>query len=378
MLALTMVSPGELGKVVIFLITLSILVVLHEYGHFLVARRNGVQVNEFACGFGPKLLSWTSPRSGTTYSLRALPIGGYCAMEGEDNKTSEAEQAREFASAPQRDAKNFQAKSPWARLAIVAAGPVANFILAFLILLISGFAFGVQSDTPVPVVGPVIAGSAAEHMGLQFGDKIVAINGAAVKSGERLLTLVHGSLHKKIAVTYDRKGTETTVSGVPQPCPVQVGPNKGCLGFSPQVSYAREGFFATIAASGTAYVNLIDGEFQSLGMIVTHFTQYASQIRGPIGIGQAAVQVQDYGWPYYFSLAALLSFALGFFNLLPLPALDGGRGAFVIAELLRGKPVDPEKEAMVHIAGFAVLMVLMLVIAFHDVSRIVSGGGALN
>ncbi len=397
MLALTMVSPGELGKVVIFLLTLSILVVLHEYGHFLVARRNGVQVNEFACGFGPKIFSWTSPRSGTMYSLRALPIGGYCAMEGEDNKTSEAEQAREFrergqveigttyvkygpGGVPQHSPTNanFQSKSPWARLAIVAAGPVANFILAFIILLISGFAFGVQSDTPVSVVGPVIAGSAAEHMGLQFGDKIVAINGAAVKNGDDLLKLVHGSLHKKIAVTYERKGASTTVGGVPQPCPVQVGSNKGCLGFSPQVAYVREGFFATIAASGTTYVNLVDGEFQSLGLIVTHFTQYASQIRGPIGIGQAAVQVQDYGWPYYFSLAALLSFALGFFNLLPLPALDGGRGAFIIAELLRGKPVDPEKEAMVHIAGFAVLMVLMLVIAFHDVSRIVSGGGGLN
>ena len=378
MLALTMVSPGELGKVVIFLVTLSILVVLHEYGHFLVARHNGVQVNEFACGFGPKIFSWTSPRSGTMYSLRALPIGGYCAMEGEDNKTSEAEQARDFAATPHRNSTNFQAKSPWARLAIVAAGPVANFILAFVILLISGFAFGVQSNTPVTVVGPVISGSAAAHIGLRFGDKIVAIDGKTLTSGDELLKVVHGSLHKHIAVTYERKGVSTTVGGVPQPCPIQVGPTKGCLGFSPQVAYVRQGFFATIGASGVAYANLVDNEFQSIGLIVMHFSQYASQIRGPIGIGQAAVQVQDYGWPYYFSLAALLSFALGFFNLLPLPALDGGRGAFVVAELLRGKPVDPEKEAMVHIAGFAALMVLMLVIAFHDVSRIVSGGGGLN
>lgn len=378
MLALAMVSPGEVGKVVIFLITLSILVVLHEYGHFLVARRNGVQVNEFACGFGPKIFSWTSPRSGTMYSLRALPIGGYCAMEGEDNKTSEAEQARAFADAPHRDSKNFQAKSPWARLAIVAAGPVANFVLAFIILLISGFAFGVQSNTPVAVVGPVIAGSVAEHIGLQFGDRILTVNGVAIQDGNDLLKRIHGSLHKRVVLTYERNGKRATVAGVPQPCPVQVGPKTGCLGFSPQSQYAREGVWATIVDSGAAYGNLIDNEFQSLGLIVTHFTQYASQIRGPIGIGQAAVQIQNYGWPYYFSLAALLSFALGFFNLLPLPALDGGRGAFIIAELLRGKPVDPEKEAMVHVAGFAALMVLMLVIAFHDVSRIVSGGGALN
>jgi regulator of sigma E protease len=378
-----LINLTQVGQVVIFLVTLSILVVLHEYGHFLVARRNGVRVNEFAVGMGPKIFGWTSPKSGTLYSFRALPIGGFCAMEGEDNTTSEAEQAREFAAAPIQDTQNFQAKSPWKRLAIVAAGPVANFILAYVILLGGIFAFGVQSNTlSTNVVAGVIAGSIAEKIGLKAGDAIVAIDGQTIASGDQLLRSVHGALRKPITVTYREVDSTRTVtkSATPQPCPASalIPAHSGCLGFSPLPTYVHVGVVGAIAASGPAYVNMIDNQIQNVGLIVTHFTQYASQIRGPIGIGQAAVQIQGLGWAYYINLAALLSFALGFFNLLPLPALDGGRGAFIIAELLRGKPVAPEREAMVHIAGFAVLMVLMVVIAVHDISRIVTGGGALN
>ena len=380
---LAMVSLAQIGQIVIFLVTLSILVVLHEYGHFLVARRNGVRVNEFAVGMGPKIFGWTSPKSGTLYSFRALPIGGYCAMEGEDNSTSEAEQARDFATAPVQDSQNFQAKSPWKRLAIVAAGPVANFILAYLILLGGIVAFGVQSNTlSTNVVAGVTAGSVADKIGLNAGDTIVAIDGQTISSGDQLLKSVHGSLRKPISITYRGLNSTTTVTqhGTPLPCPPSplIPPHSGCLGFSPLPMYVHVGVLGAIAASGPAYVNMIDNQIQNVGLIVTHFTQYASQIRGPIGIGQAAVQIQGLGWAYYINLAALLSFALGFFNLLPLPALDGGRGAFIIAELLRGKPVAPEREAMVHIAGFAVLMVLMVVIAVHDISRIITGGGALN
>src|SRR3984885_10263814 len=114
-------------KLLLFLVMLSVLVIFHEYGHFLLARRNGVRVNDFAVGMGPTLLKWTSPRSGTNYRLNLFPIGGYCAMKGEDGKSNEAEQQRQFKRAGDYDADNFQAKSPWQRLAIVVAGPIANF-----------------------------------------------------------------------------------------------------------------------------------------------------------------------------------------------------------------------------------------------------------
>jgi regulator of sigma E protease len=151
----------------------------------------------------------------------------------------------------------------------------------------------------------------------------------------------------------------------------------GCIGFTPLVAYERVGPLTAVVDSGQEFVAIADNTFASITMLVTHFTKYASQVAGPIGMGQVASTVQDFGWGPYFGLAAMISFGLGLFNLLPIPALDGGRAAFIIAELLRGKPVDPEKEAMVHIAGFAALMALMLLVAFHDIARIVSGNGVM-
>jgi regulator of sigma E protease len=374
------IAIAQLGKIAIFLVTLSILVVLHEYGHFIMARRNGVRVNEFAVGMGPKILGWTSPRSGTLYSLRALPIGGYCAMEGEDGKTSEAEQMREFIDSPARKSDSFQAKSPWARLGIVVAGPVANFILAWVILFVGTLAFGVPGNNLQPVIGPVLADSPAQRADLRPGDRLVSINGTAVSGGNALIAMIHGSLHKPLTIVYMRNDSNGASRGVvkvtPVPCPQDA--KLGCIGFSPVSAYERVGFFKAIAASGVLYVNTVEATVQNLTMLATHFTQYAGQVSGPIGMGQAAITVQDFGWGPYLQLAALISFALGVFNLLPLPALDGGRGAFIIAELIRGKPVDPEKEAMVHIAGLAALLLLMLLVAYHDIARIVAGRGLLG
>ncbi|HEY8320186.1 MAG TPA: M50 family metallopeptidase [Candidatus Baltobacteraceae bacterium] len=375
---LGLITLASVGKILIFLLTLSILVVLHEYGHFIVARRNGVRVNEFAVGMGPKVYGWTSPRSGTLYSLRALPIGGYCAMEGEDNKTSEAEQRREFLETGVRTDGNFQSKSTGKRLAIVVAGPIANFILAYLILLVAVLAFGQMTPNAGTTIGPITDGSPAMKAGLQPGDKIVSIDGKAIPTGNAMIETIHGSLGKPLAIVYTRAGSPATATITPAACPAAVGSDKGCIGFSPVSSFERVGFFQAFAAAGGEYVDVVDQEVSSLIAIATHFTQYVGQIRGPIGMGQTAGTIQDLGWGVYFRFAALISIALGVFNLLPLPALDGGRAAFIVAEMLRRKPVDPEHEAFVHIAGFAALMILMLVIAAHDILRIVNGGGALN
>jgi len=381
-------------KILTFIVMLSVLVVLHELGHFIVARRNGVRVNEFALGMGPKLFGWTSPRSGTLYSVRALPIGGFCAMEGEDNKTSEAEQQREFlksavpgggtvsvaaAGLPAAEtlSVNFQAKTPWQRLAIVLAGPVANFVLCFAILLVSAVAFGVSSNGgPQPMVGELVKGSPAEKAGIKVGDRIVEVNGIAVTSGQHLVDQIHASLGKELEFVYLRDGERTTVRITPKPCP-PAQPKQGCIGFLPVPTFQRVGFIEAVKASGNEFAFIADQTVGSIGMLVMHFAQTAPQLSGVIGMGQAAATVQDFGWGPYLFLAATISFALGLFNLLPIPALDGGRAAFIVAELVRGKPVDPEKEAMVHIAGFAALMALMLLVAFHDIARIVSGNGVL-
>lgn len=377
-MSLAVITLAGAGKVVTFLFMLSVLVVLHELGHFIIARRLGVRVNEFAIGMGPKLLGWTSPRTGTLYSLRALPIGGYCAMQGEDGKTSEAEQQREFRGAHRAENDNFQAKSPWQRLAIVLAGPIANFVLCYVILLVAALAFGVAGSGNQPVVGMVVKGSPAAVAGLQPGDRIVAIDGAVISNGAKLVDTIHASLGKQLDLVYQRNGIRTEVYVKPTACPIPPGKKgSGCIGFSPVPAYQRVGAAQAVGVSALEFRNVAEDTVGSIVLLATHFLQYAPQLSGPIGIGQVATTVQEWGWGPYFSLAATISFALGLFNLLPIPALDGGRAAFIVAELIRGKPVDPEKEAMVHIAGFAALMALMLLVAFHDIARIASGAGVM-
>ncbi len=374
---LAVVTLVGFEKVLTFLVMLSVLIVLHELGHFALARRNGVRVNEFAVGFGPKLASWTSPHSGTLYSLRVLPIGGFCAMEGEDNRVSEAEQQRDFRTQGSIAENNFQAKSPWRRLAIILAGPFSNFLLCYLILLTGALAFGVASDKAQPVVGEVLARSPASIAGIAPGDRIVAIDNVGIANGKTLVDTIHQALGKRLDLVYERNGARTEVYVVPRPCPAQVGKNFGCIGFSPVPAYERIGAAQAIRESGNEFVAIANQTFGGLGLLVTQFAKYAPQIAGPIGMGEVAATVQDWGWGPYFSLAATISFALGLFNLLPIPALDGGRAAFIVAELVRGRPVDPEKEAMVHIAGFAALMALIMLVAFHDIARIVNGQGVM-
>jgi regulator of sigma E protease len=374
---LAIVNLIGLEKIVTFIVMLSVLIVLHELGHFAIARRNGVRVNEFALGMGPKLIGWTSPRSGTLYSVRAFPIGGFCAMQGEDGKTSEAEQQREFRETQELAADNFQGKTAWQRLAIVLAGPVANFVLCYLLILISAVAFGVAGAESQPIVGQLMSGSAAQGAGIRTGDRIVEIDGVPVTSGAKLITKIHGSLGKKLALVYERNGARTEVNVTPKACPPATGKNFGCIGFLPLPVFQRVGLGEAFVDSAWSFGQIANQTVESVGMLVAHFMQYAPQVSGVIGMAQVATTVQDWGWGPYLMLAATISFALGLFNLLPIPALDGGRAAFIVAELVRGKPVDPEKEAMVHIAGFACLMALMLLVAFHDIARIVSGNGVL-
>ncbi len=377
---LAAVTLVNVEKIALFIVMLSVLIVLHEYGHFIIARINKVRVLEFSVGMGPLIARLKSKRSGTQYSLRALPIGGYCAMHGEDNRTSEADQQREFrqtvvVNGREYDDDNFQAKNAWRRLAIVLAGPIANFILAFVILVVSAVAFGVSSDRPQPVIQVVQQGSPAARAGLKVNDRILAINGRAVRGGQDLVTLIHHSLHKKLAVTFARGGEQQRVSVVAGSCPPPESASWGCIGFVPVDTLERVPFREAVVDAAYAFANIGQQTFGSLALLVSHPVKYGGQVSGVVGMAQAATAIQDWGWGYYLSFAALISFALGVFNLLPLPALDGGRGAFIVGELVRGKPVDPEKEAWVHITGLAVLIALMLVINFNNVVQIVQGKG---
>ncbi len=370
---------AQIEKTLLFLLTLSVLIVLHELGHFILARRNGVRVNEFAMGFGPKLLKWTSKRSGTTYALNLFPIGGYCAMQGEDGKSSEAEQQRKAQAEglTHYEQDNFQAKSVWQRLAIIVAGPAANFLLAFVILFVAAFFFGVADlKAQQSIVGPLTQGYPAQKSGLQTGDRLIAINGKSAAGGKQFVDIIHASRGKTLALTYSHDGRVRTIPITPIRCPAETGhPEQGCIGFAPIPVFQRAGFGEAMSTAAFGVVDLTRQTATRILLMIRHPRQYAGSVTGPIGISRAAAVVQDFGWAPYLNLAAIISLSLGFFNLLPIPALDGGRAAFIVAELLRGKPVAPEKEALVHFAGFAVLMLLMIAVAYHDVANIVAGKG---
>jgi regulator of sigma E protease len=375
-LALALPTLDGLGKIVVFLFMLSILVVLHEAGHFWLARWNGVRVNDFAVGFGPTLVKWTSPRSGTNYRINLLPVGGYCAMQGEDGKSTEAEQQRSFREEQKSGLgnDNFQSKSPLRRLSIVVAGPVANFILAYAILFTAATTFGIASTSYTTQIGPLEPGSPGAKAGLQIGDTILAIDGAPVVSGDKLVDKIKASAGIPLAITYARHGVQQTVKVTPRADKAD-GKTIGRIGFLRIPEFQRVNPIQAVPVAGTEFVNAIVGQVTGYAELISHPVQHASSLSGVIGMERAASAYQDLGWAPYLSLAAAISIALGVLNLLPFPALDGGRAVFILAEMLRGRPVEPEKEALVHFTGFAVLMVLMVFVAYHDIANIVSGKG---
>jgi regulator of sigma E protease len=364
-------------SILLFLATLSVLVVLHEYGHFIVARLNGVRVTDFAMGFGPTLLKWTSPRSGTNYRLNAFPLGGYCQMKGEDGQSTEAEQQRKFRDRTTYDADNFQAKTPLQRLAIVLAGPAMNFVLAIALLFAGALLFGVPGPAATPTIAEVIPGLPAARAGLIAGDTIVSIDGRTIADGNALVALIHRSAGKPMHLVYERGGVRHAVDLTPvamrDPYTHQM---EGRLGFQPLPPAQRVGVADAARYSIDRFTFTVTTTLGALGTLITHPAAIAGQFHGPIGMAQASAQAQQFGAYIFVSFAALISISLGIFNLLPIPALDGGRGIFILVEMLRGKPVDPEKEALVHVGGFAVLIMLMIAVSYHDVVAMLSGHGA--
>jgi regulator of sigma E protease len=365
-------------RIIVYLLMLSVLVVLHEYGHFLVARRNGVRVTDFAMGFGPTLLKWTSPRSGTVYRLNAFPIGGYCQMKGEDGKSNEAEQQREArTTGAVYDKDNFQAKSPLQRLAIVVAGPVANFIVALALFFGGALLFGVPGNSPTTVIYQLSPGFPAEKAGMRSGDRIVSIDGRSMQDGNVLVDVIHASAGKQLHVVFERDGHQRALDLTPVSSPSPGGgKQEGHLGFVPLPATHRVGVADAWTWGWNQFTGVIGATLGSLGALIAHPAAVAGQFQGPIGIARVSVQAQQFG-PYVFlSLAGMVSISLGIFNLLPIPALDGGRAVFILVEMLRGRPVDPEREALVHVGGFAVLIALMLAVSFHDVSAAIAGHSA--
>ncbi len=344
-------------NIIVALLVFSVIIIVHEFGHFLFAKMNRITVVEFSLGMGPRLLSFT--KGGTRYSWKLLPFGGSCMMLGEDG---EEEGEGTFGSA-----------SVWARILVVAAGPLFNFILAFVLSIFIVGSIGYDA----PVLPGVSEGSPAQAGGLQKGDRLIRMNGKRIRLYRQISNYVmfHQEEFRQgqpVRFEYEREGQIYDTTIVPE---IMDGAYRFGI---PGSSYrARTGPLDTLRYSAYEVYYWIDVTLQSLGMLV-HGSVSLDDMSGPVGvvdmIGETYEESRSSGlfyiWLNMLNIAILLTANLGVMNLLPIPALDGGRLVFLFLEAIRRKKVDPEMEARIHFAGLILLMLLMVVIMFNDVKKI--------
>ncbi len=348
-------------SILIFVIIFGVIVISHEFGHYALARRGGIRVNEFDIGMGPTIVKWR--RGETDFCLKLLPLGGACIFEGEDG-------AEPGGDRKVLDEHAFPNAGVGARIATVLAGPMANFVLGYIFALIL-VAF---TGTDLPIVQAVMEDSAAQEAGLLAGDEIVSINGESIHLYREISLVSMMNAGDVLAITYERDGVRDTVELTPK---YDEEEGRYYIGLMGSGSYVRVGGFQIFPYSAYEIEYWMRVTLKSIGSIFTG--QFSvNDLSGPVGVVQAVDETYEQASPYGLSvvilsmlnLATLLTINIGIVNLLPLPALDGGRLIFLIIEAVRGKPVPPEKEGMVHFAGFAVLMLLMVVVLFNDIARI--------
>ena len=343
---------------VLFVLIFGIVVISHELGHFVVAKMNGIKVVEFSVGMGPTLIGFT--RGETKYSLKLLPIGGACMFEGEDglHTDEDGDSSRSFSNA-----------NVWARISTVISGPLFNFILGGIVAMIMVSMIQIN----LPVVKIMETGPALEA-GLQTGDRILALNDEKVYLFEEMMLFNRVNGGKAVDITFERDGQKMTT--VLQPA---YSAESGSYMFGVYCNaVAQESGIARLKYAWYEIRYCIKNTYKSLLMLVQGEVK-SEEISGPVGIavnvvGKTYDVAKDYGWQTVLvnmlNIVLLLTINLGILNLLPIPALDGCRLIFLFVEVLRGKPIPPEKEGMVHLVGLIFFMIMMVVVLFNDLRNI--------
>lgn len=346
-------------NIICAIIVFSAIVLFHELGHFLMAKRAGVGVIEFSLGMGPRILSFV--RGGTRYSWKALPIGGSCMMLGEDLEDVPEEEIPEGVTG-----KPFGQATAGQRFLVIFGGPLFNLIMAFL----CAFVMILMSGYDRPVIREVMDGYPAEEAGLQSGDVVTDINGHAIWIYRDMTAYIQTHTGMDLEITYERDGEKQTVL------------------LTPEYSEQEGRYLIGIRGGGYEKANVLTAAkysvcelrywvyitYESLFMLVRRQIS-ADELSGPVRIvsmiGTTVQETKQYGLATVIvnllNMTVLLSVNLAVMNLLPLPALDGGRLLFIIVEMIRGRRVDPELEARVHIAGFVLLMALMVFVFYNDI-----------
>jgi len=356
------------GYVVPFLFVLTIVVFFHELGHFLVARWCGVRVLVFSIGFGPELIGFND-RHGTRWKIAAIPLGGYVKFFGDENAASVPDQGAiaEMSDEDRRD--SFHGKSVAQRAAIVAAGPIANFILAIAIF---AAIFSIHGKAASPArVDTIQANSAAAAAGFKPGDLIVAINGKTIETFTDMQRLVSAAAGQTLDITIDRAGTRSTLKATPAMTEIKDSfgnvHRMGVLGITgvrePPVP-VNPLTAVKLGVEETWFV--VDRTLAYIGGVVVG-KESADQLGGPIRIAQVSGQVATAGFVALINLAAVLSVSIGLLNLFPIPLLDGGHLLFYAIEAARGRPLSERAQEYGFRVGLAVVLLLMIFATFNDI-----------
>lgn len=368
--------------ILIFVLVLGILIFVHELGHFLTARRNGIKAEEFGFGFPPRIFGFVfdeftkrfrlvkgnenveSPH--TVYSLNWIPLGGFVRIKGED---------RESVQEPD----SFAGKSVWVRFKVLVAGVVMNFFLAWVLfaaVLMIGFPEQIDpthrsnyNDIKVQIL-QVQPGTPAEEIGLLAGDTIKKLGTTPIKNVEMVSEYIAAHKGKEITITVERGENTLILKGVPR---MDTPAGEGPLGISfSETAIVEYGFFEAIwKGLQQTYLKTVEILMVLVTMITGLFTGEKSNvdIAGPVGIVYLTKQMTELGLAYLLYFAAILSINLGIINALPIPALDGGRILFVLIEKIKGSPVSQKVEGYVHQVGFMLLLLLMIWVTFYDFLR---------
>lgn len=353
-----------------FLIVLTVLVFVHELGHYLLARWNGVRVEVFSIGFGPELFGWTD-KAGTRWKFSLVPLGGYVKMFGDANAASQPGEDTDQMSAEER-AVAFPHKRLGQRAAIVAAGPIANFLFAIVILGGLFMLWGQPYTTPV--IDEVRPDTAAAAAGLQSGDRIVAIEGSPVDRFQDVQRVVRLSPGEPLSIVVQRNGERLELTATPTRTTIDDSMGNehtiGLLGVTSQgLEYKRHGPVRAVMAAGEETYNLTVGTLQAVGQIIGG-SRSAEELGGPIRIAQMSGEVADAGATNLIWFMAVLSINLGLINLFPVPMLDGGHLMFYAIEAVRGRPLGERAQEYGFRIGLALVLTLMLFVTWNDLAQL--------
>lgn len=368
-------------KILAALVLLGVLIMIHEFGHFLAARAMGVRVNEFAIGMGPKVFKWR--KGETLYSVRALPLGGFCAMEGEDEEAptpSAIGGNSDRDSEPADETRSFAHKKVWQRIVIVVAGAVMNLLLGFLLLLVyNGFLQEPYDDKgtvlfPTTTIAQLDADTSAYQTGLRAGDTILSINGRRVLMDSDMAMEMQNDADGVLQMVVRRDGEKVSLDNVKFELKYDEETERNFLVYDFVVLGKVRTFGNTITQSAKQEVSVATIVWRSLIDMVRG--RYGlNDLSGPVGtvdiiadaVGGANTLA---GWRTLIMLMVMITVNLGVFNLLPLPALDGGRLIFLLWEGVTRRRVPQRFEGIVHFVGLLLLILLMLVVSYSDITKL--------